>query len=187
MSAEEQSPAAEAPPSKIKALLPFAAALLVGLGAGAGSGLFVVGPALAKGIVPTGAPVAAAAEGGHGEEAAKEEGGEHGEGKGEAGAKQVYTLDNLLLNPAESGGTRFLLLSVAFETADAALVEDMKNRDAELRDAVLVTVGAKSVEYLSDMSVRDSLKSELRAVAGKLFPKKQAVIRRIYFPQFVIQ
>jgi flagellar FliL protein len=92
-----------------------------------------------------------------------------------------------VLNPAQSGGTRFLLLTVAFELKDEATLEELKTRDAELRDAVLVTVGAKSVEFLSDMAVRDTLKNELRGVTAKLFPKKKNVIRRIYFPQFVIQ
>ena len=113
-----------------------------------------------------------------------------------------------MLNPAESGGQRFLLLTIAFELRDAAALEEMKARDAELRDAVLQSVGAKSVDYLADMGKRDSLKTELKAVAGKLFadaardPKKdpnkdpkegvkkgagKPVVRRIYFPQFVIQ
>jgi flagellar FliL protein len=97
-------------------------------------------------------------------------------------------IDNLVLNPAESGGQRFLLLTIAFELKDAAALEEMKARDAELRDAVLQSVGAKSVEYLADMARRDSLKAELRGVAGKLFPDaRKPVVRRIYFPQFVIQ
>ena len=141
------------------------------------AGAFFVGPRLAQGITPH---VATAAD-----SAAAEE-GEHGE-KGEVTALPVYTIDNLVLNPAESGGTRFLLLTLAFELKDAATLEEMKTRDAELRDAVLVTVGGKTVEFLSEMSTRDSLKNELRTAAMKLFPKRKGAIKRIYFPQFVIQ
>jgi flagellar protein FliL len=175
MTADESSPPAEASPSKIKQVLPFVLALVLGLAIGAGSGAFVVGPALAKGIAPAGAPVES-----HDAKA------EHKGEKGDTDAtKQVYTLDNLVLNPAESGGTRFLLLSVTFETTDAALVEDMKNRDAELRDAVLVTLGAKTVDQLADMRTRESIKAELSSAALRLFKRKSAL--RIYFPQFVIQ
>jgi len=180
--ADEQASPADASPSKIKQLLPFVAAMVLGLGLGGASGAFFVGPALARGIAPEGAPAAAAD---HGEKDAEASGG-HGEAKeGEKAAAQVYTLDNLVLNPAESGGTRFLLLSIAFETADAALVEDMKTRDAELRDAVLVTLGAKTVEQLADMRAREAIKTELTGAALKLFKKKGAL--RVYFPQFVIQ
>ncbi len=190
----DQPSAEEGKKRKLPAFVPVVLAIVGGIAAGGAAGAFFVGPALAEGIAPKSA-VTAAAGGEHGEDAeegaADEEGDseEHGGKDGAEGptAKPVYTIDNLVLNPAQSGGTRFLLLTIAFELKDDATLEELKTRDAELRDAVLVTIGAKSVEYLSEMAVRDTLKSELRTVAGKLFPKKKNAIRRIYFPQFVIQ
>jgi flagellar FliL protein len=181
--------------------------VLVGLAAGGGAGAFAVGPLLAAGIAPAvqanakagkahkpkaehgaegddageGDAAAADDEEGGDDEAAAEEGG-HG---GKEAASNVYTLDNLVLNPAESGGTRFLLLSISFQVKDAATLEAMKARDAEMRDAVLVTVGNRTVEQLATVGVRDSLKHELQLAAKKLFRK--SVVRRVYFPQFVIQ
>ena len=191
----DQPSAEEGKKRKLPAFVPVVLAVIGGIAAGGAAGAFFVGPALAEGIAPKSAMTAAAggdhADSADGEdESADEKGeGEHGgkEGAEGATAKPVYTIDNLVLNPAQSGGTRFLLLTLAFELKDDATLEEMKTRDAELRDAVLVTVGAKSVEYLSDMTVRDSLKSELKTAAGKLFPKRKNAIRRIYFPQFVIQ
>lgn len=209
MSAPPAAPAApdaasaEAPPAR-KPPLPTILAVVAGLALGGGAGAFAVGPAMAKGIAPA---VAAnrskapahgdeAAEGEHGdaeqgedgEEAAGDEeeegGGEHGAKGKEAGAP-VYTLDNLVLNPAQSGGQRFLLLTIAFELKDQATLDAMKARDAELRDVVLATAGAHTVEQLAEVAGRDSLKGELRAAAGKLFKAKK--VRRVYFPQFVIQ
>ena len=170
-------------------MLPFALALVLGLTVGGASGALVVGPAMAKGITPAAGAARPAqaidASNASSEDAAAAEEGGDGDAKAGESAKQVYTLDNLVLNPAESGGTRFLLLSVAFETTSAALLEDMKMRDAELRDAVLVTLGAKTVEQLADMRLREQIKAELTAAARKLFKKKATL--RVYFPQFVIQ
>ncbi len=90
-----------------------------------------------------------------------------------------------MLNPAESGGTRFLLLTISFELKNAELAETMKARDAELRDAVLASLGGKSVEQLAEMSAREALKEELRDVAARLF--RAGAVKRVYFPQFVIQ
>ena len=191
------SPApADSAPSGIKKLLPTIIALVAGLAVGGGAGAFVVGPAMASGIAPAGAAAPRAKkvahaeeESGHDEEAAadEEEGEEEsGEGGEKAGAeKPVHTIDNLVLNPAESGGTRFLLLSVSFETKNAAILEQMKARDAELRDAVLVTLGGKTVDQLADMTQREALKVDLTKAAAKLF--KKGAVKRIYFPQFVIQ
>jgi flagellar FliL protein len=186
----DQPPADGEKKRSLPAFVPVVLAVVVGIAAGGAGGAFFVGPLLAEGIAPKTAATAAPAgdHGGEGAEEGEEEqpAAEGKEGEG-AAAKPVYTIDNLVLNPAQSGGTRFLLLTIAFELKDDATLEEMKTRDAELRDAVLVTVGAKSVEYLSDMAVRDTLKGELKSVAGKLFPKKKNAIHRIYFPQFVIQ
>ena len=183
-SPEPEVPAAdEASPAKGASKLMLILAVVGGIAAGAAAGAFAVGPLVAQKLVPhaAGADSAKVAEGEEGE-------GEHGEGKeGEGAAKPVHTIDNLVLNPAESGGQRFLLLTIAFELKDAATLDALKARDAELRDVVLQSIGAKSVEFLADMAHRDSLKNELKTVAGKLFPDKKGAVRRIYFPQFVIQ
>jgi flagellar FliL protein len=182
MSTPETDAPADAPEGKKGgSKLVLMLALVGGLAVGGAGGAFALGPMVAHQLVP-----AAGADSAHAEEEPEEEAKE-GEG-GAAAAKPVHVIDNLVLNPAESGGQRFLLLTIAFELKDAAALEEMKARDAELRDAVLQSVGARSVEYLADMAKRDSLKAELRGVAGKLFPDaRKPVVRRIYFPQFVIQ
>jgi len=186
---ESTDPTAAPPAGGMKKSLPIIIAVVAGLAVGGASGAFFVGPAMAKGIAPAGAaaPVAGAEDAADDDAAHAEGSGEEG-GEGEAGAagaKSVHLLDNIVLNPAASGGTRFLLISVAFELKNAAAAEEMKSRDAELRDLVLVALGSKTVEQLSDMSQREALKTELRTVAEKT--SKKGSIKRVYFPQFVIQ
>lgn len=164
--------------------------LVGGLAVGVAGGLLAIGPMVARssGYVVT--ADSTHAEGGEGGEGAAAGGGEHG-GKegGTVGASSLHLIDNLVLNPAGSGGTRFLMVAAAIEFGDAALVEAFKARDAEVRDIVLRVMGAKTVEQLSDMAVRDSLRRELGDSLSGLLPKAQRklAIRRVYFPQFVIQ
>lgn len=168
-------------------------ALVGSLLIGGAAGVFAVGPMLAKKsgyvVAPhaAGDSTAAEGEGGaaaeHGGEAAA---GENGGKEGEAGAGNLHLVDNLVMNPAGSGGSRFLMLAAAIEFADAAQVEETKARDAEVRDIILRVMGAKTVEQLSEMVNREAIKQELADSLGTLFKKKKAV-RRIYFPQFVIQ
>ena len=181
---------------------------IVGLGSGGYVGAKVVGPKLTAGIVKnltiddvnahSGKKKKAAAEEGeeegeeHGEseEGAEGEEGEHAEGakKGEHGPAvppPAYTIADLVLNPAGSGGTRFLMLSVAFDMKDSASVEAIKLRDAEIKDAVLALVGAKTVEQLADVASREPLKVEIKDLVVKIMKRK--VIKRVSFPQFVIQ
>jgi flagellar FliL protein len=78
------------------------------------------------------------------------------------------------------------MLSVAFDMKDSASAESIKQRDAEIKDAVLALVGAKTVEQLADVASREPLKVEIKDLVGKILKKKKA-IKRVSFPQFVIQ
>jgi flagellar basal body-associated protein FliL len=78
------------------------------------------------------------------------------------------------------------MLSVAFDMKDSAATELVKARDAEIKDAVLALVGAKTVEQLSEVSSREPLKAEINALVSKILKKKK-LIKRVSFPQFVIQ
>ena len=166
-----------APAAKGKRL-PLVIALTIGLTIGALAGSLVVGPLVAEGDAA-------------GECSCEEEEGGHGEAGGAVDshgnpiAKPTYNVENLVLNPAGSGGTRYLVLSVSFSVKDSSTVVKMKDRDAELRDILLKVLGAKTVPQLSDMAARSTLKAELRAQAGRLFGEK--TITDVFFPQFVIQ
>ena len=139
-------------------VLPIGAGLLIG----AASGGFVAGPALA------------------GRMAAREAADE---ASGRARARHV--IDNLVLNPAGSGGTRYLLVTVVFDVRDRGVADELIQRDAEVRDATLRVLGSKTVEQLADLGARDAIKQELRSTVGALLSK--GAVRRVYFPQFVIQ
>ena len=192
MSEETAAPAeVEALPKKGPKGAVLIGALVGALLLGSAAGLFAVGPMIVKksgyAVVPGahGAAEGDSAGGGGGREAAAA--GDHGGAKeGESAASSLHLIDNLVLNPAGSGGARFLMLAAAIELADAALVEEMKTRDAEARDIVLRVMGARTVEELTEMSNRENLKQQLADSLGTLFKKKKQ-IRRIYFPQFVIQ
>ncbi|HCT55780.1 MAG TPA: hypothetical protein DGD08_01065 [Gemmatimonas aurantiaca] len=190
-SMSSEQPQAEAAPSKPK--LPILIGMVaVGLAVGGGTGAALLGPMVAKKMGKTTPIVAAAhadsgaegAEGEHGEAAA---GGEHGgaEGKEAGAAASVLLLENLVLNPAGSGGSRFLLLSVAIEAGKATALEQFKARDAELRDIILTALGTKTVDELTDISKREIFKTELQAAVDGRFGKQ--TVKRLYFPQFVVQ
>jgi flagellar FliL protein len=168
----KQEATAPAAPKGGKKLLIIA--LAGSLVVGGALGAFVTGPLFARQRGYVVAPDSAVADsaGEHGDEAA-------------ATNAPVHPLDNLVLNPAGSNGTRFLMVNVAIEVKDDKIAQEISARDAEARDAVLRVLGGKTVEELSDVSRRDALKEELQQALNTLFPK--GAIRRLYFPQFVIQ
>ena len=170
MAEEETTPESEteAPPVKKSGKLLLVGGLAAGVTLGSTMGFLVLGPKLAP------SPAHAAAKGAAAKDSAKK-----------IEPSPIYQMDNLVLNPAGSGGTRFLLLSVALEVKDAATAEELKAHDAEMRDAILRLFGAKTVDQVAEASAREALREEVNASLSKLLPA--GAIRRVYFPQFVIQ
>jgi flagellar FliL protein len=154
-----------------KGKLPLIIAVVVALLAGGGGGAFLGGKLLAADAAP-----AKAGEAAHESEESAEPSGP---------LPPAYTIDNLVLNPAGTQGTRFLMLTLSVSPRDEAATELLKERDPELRDAVLRLLETKTIPQLSDVSRRDSLKVQIQETLSKELPK--GTIRKVYLPQFVIQ
>lgn len=170
------SPAEQGKKKKGGTVLAVVAAVLTASG-GAFAGTSLLGPKV-------GASLAASSheEGGR---PAKDDG--HGGGHGEeAGTEvQVHVIDNLVVNPAGTGASRFLLASVALAPGEKADVAELATRDIEMRDALLRLLGAKTVDELADIQLRTSLTEEMLTVLTGLLG--EGWVKQIYLPQFVLQ
>jgi len=160
--APEAAADAASAPAKGRGVIILAVA---GLLAGAAAGLFGLGPVLAKKKAMTPPPPPKV--------------------EADAGSSVTHEISNLVLNPAGSGGTRFLMITAAFELKDGKADQMMKDREAEVRDHILALLGKKTVEDLTDINARDVVKKEVLDTIAPLFPK--GAVLKVFFPQFVIQ
>ncbi|HEY9230093.1 MAG TPA: flagellar basal body-associated FliL family protein [Gemmatimonadaceae bacterium] len=134
-----------------------------GLLAGSAVGLFAIGPILAKRKAAHPAPKV----------------------EEKPTTPITHEFQNIVLNPAGSNGTRFLMVSAAFELKDGNTDQLMKDREPEVRDRILALLGQKSIETLTDFTQRDNIKKEVLEAIAPMFPKGSVV--KVFFPQFVIQ
>ena len=153
-------------------ILPLGLAIAGGLALGAAGG-WLLAPRLAP---ATATPATAAAVAHPAEKPAPRE--------APAAAAQ-HTIDNLVVNPAGTGGTRFLVVSIALALRDAEAAGSLKARDAELRDAVIGVLGRKSVTELADPDARPALRRQVATVADSLLGRP--AVDAVYFPNYVIQ
>lgn len=167
----------------IRARLPLIGGAIAGLGLGAAAGLLVLGPRLAPATARA-QSVARTAESSRRGDGKNSEAGKSAEA-GKSEAAPVYMIDNLVLNPAGSGGTRFLLLSVALQVKDESGMALLKGHDAELRDMILRLFGGKTAEQVTEVPQRDGLRAELLGAVNRIIPA--GVVRGVFFPQFVVQ
>ena len=173
----EQAAAAPAAKGGIAKLLPLIGGIIGGLALGGVLGFTLLGPKLSHKTAATTAAADSA------KPASSKEGGPEAK-KGDA-PPPIYQVDNLVMNPAGSGGSHFLLMSVALQLKDASSLETIKGRDAELRDAILRLFSRKTSDQISDISARDQFGVELMGVLDKMFGA--GTVAKIYFPQFVVQ
>jgi flagellar protein FliL len=173
MSDEEEQVQAEedAAPEKKSPMLIIV--LLVCVVAGGGAGAFVAAPML------FGSDTSAAAEGEVVEETPS------GRASGREGPPILYSIDNLVLNPKGTNGTRFLMVSAAFELSDSRVADQIRSREPEIRDVLIRTFGQRTVEELADLDQREQIREDVRKVLDDRL--QRGSIRRVYLPQFVIQ
>lgn len=144
---------------------------------GGGAGAYVGGPVATPVVAGFLASDGEGGGGGHG-------GGDGHGGGGEAAAEGPLTIDNLVLNPAGSGASRFLIATLVLESDDDAYTE-LSERDAEVRDMLLTTLASRTVEELADVSMRGIIREELRVSLNDMLGREG--VHRIFFPTFVIQ
>ena len=127
---------------------------------------------------------AKAEESSHG--SAKESGGGHGgEGASSAGADNMILIDNIVVNPAGTGGTRFLATSIGFELETGSAAGLFKDKEIIVRDALITILSSQSIPELSDFKQRERLRKLIKLRVEKLL--KTEDVSNVYFTEFVLQ
>ena len=103
----------------------------------------------------------------------------------EGGPGNVFEIDDLVVNPAESGGLRYVAASVSLRSARPAFVEEMATHEAPIKDALIRILGSKTVEELADIKAREAMREEILSEVDRLIPEQQ--IDAVYFTRFVLQ
>jgi len=94
-------------------------------------------------------------------------------------------VEGLIVNPADSGGSRYLAVSLAFETSSSGVVDEIKEKEVVVRDAVLDLLSERTSAELTAPARRDTLKQMLRDRTNRLL--QSGTVDRLYFTQFVLQ
>ncbi len=98
---------------------------------------------------------------------------------------QIYTIENIIVNPADSNGERFVKTSIALEMEQAKLAEELTKRDVQLRDILIGIFTSKTVEEITNPAKRESLRQEIKGKINSLLVGEK--IKNVYFTDLVIQ
>jgi flagellar FliL protein len=178
-------PKPAAPPAEAKPKAPPLPFMLIGVVAGAllvgaAAGAFMVGPMIAKSRTAKPPAVTAATQTTDAaDQAEKDE-------KPDPKAKPaVYRMENLIVNPSGSQGTRFLMATVALEVPNERTEGRLREHEVEVRDAVTTALESQTLEMLTQPGARDTLKRRIATAVGPFAGGAKRV--KVFLPQFVIQ
>lgn len=96
-----------------------------------------------------------------------------------------YELENMIVNPAESGGGRYLMVNVGFESDDEDVITELENKEVVVRDKVIKMLGEFTAPILADIDRRSFIKDTLRQSVNQVL--KEGQVTRLYFTQYVLQ
>ncbi len=115
------------------------------------------------------------------EEPAATEG--HGSEGGSDGS--IYVVKDLIVNPAGTNGTRFLLTTVGFEVTTPEGLKELETKDVMVRDALNTILTSKDLATLVNVEGREALRKEIEEKVGSLL--RTGTLTNVYFSKFIIQ
>ena len=120
------------------------------------------------------------------EESADGNSGESEDGEGHSSTGQfIYAIDEIIINPANTNGRKFLLTALAFDLATEENRAKLEEKDFLVKDMVISVISSKSTAFLSDVSLRDSLRSEIAHKVEGFLPNVK--INKVYFSKWIVQ
>lgn len=98
---------------------------------------------------------------------------------------QVFTLDNLTINPKGSMGRRFAVFEIVLEFDKPELSATLGTLKPIIMDRYLTYLRTKTVLDLSRPAEMDSIRSHLKQIVNELLNSEE--ITNLYFTRFVLE
>lgn len=110
---------------------------------------------------------------------------------------EIYTIDDLVINPAKSGGRRHLLVSLgleyfpdekkggAKEGEPTGLAAELQMREPQIRDNLITLLAGQDITVLSDIKYREKIRQSLLKAINYYLQEGQ--VAKLYFTKYVFQ
>ncbi len=96
-----------------------------------------------------------------------------------------YEIKGLIVNPASSEGARYLMVDVGLESSKSEVISDLESKEVVVRDRIIRLLAERTSTELSDISQRDSIKTELLHSINDVL--QEGAVDQLYFTQYVLQ
>ena len=97
----------------------------------------------------------------------------------------IYTISDIVINPAGTGGTRYLSVSFGFELESELLVAKFEDRESIIRDALITILSSKTVAHLTDLKQKEIIRYQIEKRVSKIMKTNE--LAGVYYTDFVLQ
>lgn len=97
----------------------------------------------------------------------------------------TYEVGELVVNPANTNGKRYLLVEISVELDDKEHISKLDNNKMKLKQEVIETLSKRTIPELVKVEERDSLRYELIDVINSVIEVRS--VRNLYFTKYVMQ
>lgn len=166
----------------------------IGLGVvilGVALALFVIKPMTSgtKGESDENTEEMAQAEGDHGEAKTKPEHKKPKKKKkkshGKEQVSEMFAISDIVINPAGTGGSRYLSVSFSFDLESAETYALFEAREPVIRDALITILSSRTVAQLTDAKQKEIVRYQIKKRVSKLL--KTDELAAVYYTDFVLQ
>ncbi len=97
----------------------------------------------------------------------------------------LFVVRDLIINPAGTGGLRYLLTSVGIEVTNEKAFAEIQSKEVIVNDILINVLSSKTLEELSDISKRKELRREIAKKVDEILTFGR--VQNVYFSKFIIQ
>lgn len=105
--------------------------------------------------------------------------------KAESATQNIFLIKDLIINPAGTNGTRFLLTTVGIEVTTPEAQQELEKKEVQVRDVLNSILTSKGLNELVSIEQRELLRNEISKKIGELV--KAGKMKNVYFSKFIIQ
>lgn len=98
--------------------------------------------------------------------------------------KFIYSIEDVIVNPAGTNGEQLLLSSIAFDLATEAGQTELKGKEILVKDLIISILSSKSITQLSNSAYKDTLRKEISKKIVDVAP--QIKVNKVYFSKYII-
>ncbi len=98
---------------------------------------------------------------------------------------QIVVIKDIIVNPAGTNGTRFLVTTVGLEVPTVEAKNELEQKEVQTRDVLITILAGKRLEDLATPENKDSLRAEIQRNIDKIL--RSAKLKNVYISKFIIQ